>query len=166
MSLSISTMDKMRGAQAASPSARNTRPRASPARDSMSEAPQVSAMPPSEGEVPPSPPQHRYETRRPPTTPGASNSRPKKSIHRPPAKGTGVSGPGKSSTRPQPQLPTTESQIPSRMTPEGIIRRPMVTQAPIEGNLDYRARSFHSELCFDRETFRHHPKLRDSFHLL
>ena len=42
----------------------------------------------------------------------------------------------------------------------------MVTQPPIEGNLDCRARPFHSELCFDRETFRHQPKLRDSFHLL
>ena len=42
----------------------------------------------------------------------------------------------------------------------------MVTQLPIEGNLDCRARPFHSELCFDRETFRHQPELRDSFHLL
>ena len=42
----------------------------------------------------------------------------------------------------------------------------MVTQPPIEGNLDCRARPFHSELCFDRETFRHQPELRDSFHLL
>ena len=42
----------------------------------------------------------------------------------------------------------------------------MVTQSPIEGNLDCRARSFHSELCFDRETFRHQPELKDSFHLL
>ena len=42
----------------------------------------------------------------------------------------------------------------------------MVTQPPIEGNLDCQARPFHSELCFDRETFRHHPDLKDSFHLL
>ncbi|KAL6346166.1 hypothetical protein AAG906_027900 [Vitis piasezkii] len=47
-----------------------------------------------------------------------------------------------------------------------IIRRPMVTQPPIEGNLDCRARPFHFELCFDRETFRLQPELRDSFHLL
>ncbi|RVW24651.1 hypothetical protein CK203_096079 [Vitis vinifera] len=52
------------------------------------------------------------------------------------------------------------------MTPEVIIRRPMVTQPPIEGNLDCRARLFHSKLCFDRETFRLQPKLRDSFHLI
>ncbi|RVW18718.1 hypothetical protein CK203_098104 [Vitis vinifera] len=42
----------------------------------------------------------------------------------------------------------------------------MVTQPLIEGNLDCRARSFHSELCFDRETFKLQPELRDSFHLL
>ena len=42
----------------------------------------------------------------------------------------------------------------------------MVTQPPIEGNLDCRARPFHSELCLDRETFKHQPELRDSFHLL
>ena len=42
----------------------------------------------------------------------------------------------------------------------------MVTKPPIEGNLDYRARPFHFELCFDRVTFRLQPELRDSFHLL
>ncbi|KAL6321022.1 hypothetical protein AAG906_011998 [Vitis piasezkii] len=52
------------------------------------------------------------------------------------------------------------------MTPEVVIRRPMVTQPPIEGNLDYWARPFHSELYFDRATFRLQPELRDSFHLL
>ncbi|RVW18598.1 hypothetical protein CK203_106051 [Vitis vinifera] len=29
------------------------------------------------------------------------------------------------------------------MTPEMIIKRPMLTQPPIEGNLDCRARPFH-----------------------
>ncbi|RVW19939.1 hypothetical protein CK203_115150 [Vitis vinifera] len=52
------------------------------------------------------------------------------------------------------------------MTPKVVIRQPMVTQPPIEGNLDCRARSFHFELCFDRETFRDQPELKDSFHLL
>ena len=42
----------------------------------------------------------------------------------------------------------------------------MVTQSPIEGNLDCRARSFHSELCFDMDTFRQQLELTDSFHLL
>ena len=64
------------------------------------------------------------------------------------------------------QPPAKESQIPSGMTPEVVIWRLMVTQQPIEGNLDCRARPFHSELCFDTTTFRLQPKLRNSFHLL
>ena len=64
------------------------------------------------------------------------------------------------------QPPTTESQIPYGMTPEMVIKQPMVTQPLIEGNLDCRARPFHSELCFDKETFKHQPELRDSFPLL
>ena len=147
-------MAKTRGACVASPSTCNPRPRASPARDSTSEAPQASTIPPFEGGVHSNPPQHRYEMRRPPTTPGASTSRPKKLVHRPPTKKAKVLGPEESSTPPQPQPPATESQILSGMTPEVIIRRPMVTQPPIEENLDCRARSFHSELCFDIETFR------------
>ncbi|RVW58847.1 hypothetical protein CK203_101787 [Vitis vinifera] len=69
--------------------------------------------------------------------------------------------------KPQPsQTPARESQIPSGMTPEVAIRCPMVTQPPIEGNLDCKARPFHSELCFDITTFRIHPELRESFRLL
>ena len=122
--------------------------------DSTSEAPQALAIPLFESGVPYNPPQRRYEMRRPPTTPVASTSCPKRSVRRPPAKKAKVSGLGESSTPPQPQPPATESQFPSGMTLEAIIRRPMVTQPPIEGNLDCRARSFHSELCFDMETFR------------
>ncbi|KAL6322871.1 hypothetical protein AAG906_020905 [Vitis piasezkii] len=132
----------------------------------MTEAPQAPAIPPSEDGVPPSPLQRRYQTRRPPTTPWVNSSGPKKSVSHPPIKKARVSGPVESSEPPQPQPPTIESQIPSRMTPEVIIRRLMVTQPPIEGNLDCWASPFHSELCFDRETFKHQSKLRDSFHLL
>ena len=56
--------------------------------------------------------------------------------------------------------------MPSGMTPEVVIKRLMVTQPPIEGNLDCRARPFHSELYFDTATFRLQPELKDSFHLL
>ncbi|RVW20383.1 hypothetical protein CK203_114145 [Vitis vinifera] len=52
------------------------------------------------------------------------------------------------------------------MTPKVVIRRPMVTQPPIEDNLDCRARPFHSELCFDTATFKLQPELKDSFYLL
>ena len=42
----------------------------------------------------------------------------------------------------------------------------MVTAPPIEGNSNCKARPFHSELYFDIEAMRRHPKLRDSFGLL
>ncbi|RVW23429.1 Retrovirus-related Pol polyprotein from transposon 17.6 [Vitis vinifera] len=59
-----------------------------------------------------------------------------------------------------------EPQIPSEIAPEEVIRRPMLTQPPIEGNLDCRAWPFHSELCFDIATFQVQPKLAQSFNLL
>nr|CAN83992.1 hypothetical protein VITISV_018456 [Vitis vinifera] len=115
-------MAKTRGVHAVSPSTRNPRPRASPVRDSTSEALQAPAIPPSEGGMPSNHPQRRYETRKPLTTPGASTSRPKRSICRPPAKKAKVSGLGESFAPPQPQPPATESQIPYGMTLEAIIR--------------------------------------------
>ena len=140
-----STMAKTRGSKTPSPSSHNREPRVSPVQDSMIEPSQPLAVPPSVEGVPPSPPLRRYETRRPPTTPGASSSRPKKSASHPPKKKARISAsvePSEPSSEPQP--PPTESQIPSRMTHEVIIRRPMVTKPPIEGNLDCRARPFHS----------------------
>ena len=65
---------------------------------------------------------------------------------------------------PQPLL--SEPHIPSKIAPEAVIRRPMLTQPPIEGNLDCRAWPFHSELCFDIATFRLQPELAQSFNLL
>ncbi|RVW12777.1 hypothetical protein CK203_108796 [Vitis vinifera] len=101
-------MAKTIGAHVASPSARNPRPRASPTRDSTSEALQASIIPHSEGGVQSRPPQCRNETRRPPTTLGASTSRPNKLVYRLPTKKARVSGPRESSAPPQPQPPTTE----------------------------------------------------------
>ncbi|KAL6322015.1 hypothetical protein AAG906_003157 [Vitis piasezkii] len=47
--------------------------------------------------------------------------------------------PSQPSSEPQPsQPPPLDSQIPSGMTPEVLIRRPMLTQPPIEGNLGCR----------------------------
>ena len=42
----------------------------------------------------------------------------------------------------------------------------MLTQPPIEGKLDCRARPLHCELCFDTATFQLRPKLAHSFRLL
>ena len=167
-------MAKTRGAKSSSPSSRLRAPRETSVQGSMPEPPRPLVVPPSVEDAPLSPLSRRYETRRPPTTPGASSSRPKKSASRPPKKKARVSEPidlSEPSLEPPPkpqssQPPATESQIPSGMTPKVLIRRPMVTQPPIEGNLDYRARPFHSKLCFDTATFRLQPELRDSFHLL
>ena len=115
-------MAKTIGAHVASPSTHNPRPRALPARGSTSKAPQAPAIQPSAGGVPSNPPQHRYETRRPPTIPGVSTSRPKRLVRCPSAKKAKVSGLGESSAPPQPLAPATESQIPFRMTLKAIIR--------------------------------------------
>ena len=103
-----------------------------------------------------SPPVRRYQTR-------ASSQPPK--VSEPTL--IDLSEPEEPSSEPQPpQPPPTDSQIPFGMAPEVIIRRPMLTQPPIEGNLDCRARPFHFEFYFDAATFRLQPELRDSFHLL
>ncbi|WJZ89309.1 hypothetical protein VitviT2T_008535 [Vitis vinifera] len=115
---------------------------------------------------------------------GASSSRAQKLGSGPPKKKAKVSEPidliepySEPESEPQPsqppikkpqssQPPTQESQIPLGMAPKVVIKCPMVTQPPIEGNLDCRARPFHFELCFDTHTFRFQLELRDSFRLL
>ncbi|RVW80163.1 hypothetical protein CK203_054079 [Vitis vinifera] len=167
-------MAKTRGAKSSSPSSRLRAPRETPVQGSMIGPSQPLAIPPSVEDAPLSSHSRRYDTRRPPTAPGASSSRAKKSGSCPPKKKARVSTPLEPSETPSeplserqpPQPPTTESQMPSGMTPEVVIRQPMVTQPPIEGNLDCQARPFHSEFYFDRATFRLHPELRDSFYLL
>ena len=59
-----------------------------------------------------------------------------------------------------------DSQHHSGIVPEAIIKRPMVTAPPIEGNSDCRARSFHSKLYFDIEAMQQQLDLRDLFGLL
>ena len=167
-------MEKTRGPKSSSPSSRLRAPRETPIQGSIPEPPQPMVVPPLVEDASLSPHSRCYETRRPPTTPATSSSRAKKSGSRPPNKKAMVSAPidlSEPSSEPssEPQLsqpPAIESQIPLGMTPEVLIRRPMVTQPPIEGNLDCRARPFHSELCFDTTTFRLQPDLKDSFHLL
>nr|CAN64794.1 hypothetical protein VITISV_018311 [Vitis vinifera] len=129
-------MAKTREAKIPSPSSHDSAPRMVHVEDSMIKPSQTLVVSPLvEGT-----PLRRYETNRPPTTPGASSSRPKKSVSRPPKKKARISAP--------------------------VEPWPMVTQPLKEGNLDCRARPFHYELCFDRETFRLQPELRNSFHLL
>ncbi|RVW31211.1 hypothetical protein CK203_082893 [Vitis vinifera] len=124
---------------------------------------QDSAVPPSEGGTPS---QRRYPTRRPPTNPVTPADQTKRPVSRPPTKRTKFSGPGKPSQPPLAKPPIEESQIPVGIPLETVIRRPMIAGPPIEGNLDCRARSFHSEIYFDIKALRQQPELRDSFRLL
>ena len=68
-------------------------------------------------------------------------------------------------SQPDPRAPT-DSQRPLGISSKAIIKRPMVTTPPIEGNSDCRARPFHFELYFDLEAMQQQPELRDSFGLL
>ena len=137
--------------------------------DSPSLAVEASQIPPSEGGTatgPSSPaPQHRYETRRPPTTPGATTLRSESSVRCPPAKRVKTSGPSES-FRVSQLKPPADFEVPTDMSSESIIRRPMLTTWPIEGNSDCRARPFHSKLYFDQEVMRQQPELRDSYGIL
>nr|CAN63983.1 hypothetical protein VITISV_030384 [Vitis vinifera] len=156
-------MAKTRGGHSASPSSPTPRPRRAAMGAAASPPVQAPAIPPSEGEAPS---QRRYPTRRPPADPVPPVEQATSPVSRPPAKRTRFSGPGEPSHAPQPEPATEEPRIPVDMPPEAIIRRPMIAGPPIEGNLDCRDRSFHSETYFDIEALRQQPELRDSFRLL
>ena len=177
-------MARTRGAKSSFPSSHLRIPRESCIQATTPEPPRPPVVPPPVEDVPINPLVRRYQTRRSLTMASESSSRGQKSGTGPPKKKAKVSEPidltepsSELESEPRPSLPPVkkpqpsqtpakESQIPSGMTPEVVIKCPMVTQPPFEGNLDCRARPFHSELCFDTATFRLHPKLRDSFHLL
>ena len=144
-------MAKTRGGFSASPSSLMPRPQQSTIGGATSPPVQDSAVPPSEGGTPS---QRRYPTRRPPTEPVPPTDQAKRPASRPPAKRTKFSGPGEPSHVPQVEPPTEEPRIPVEITPETLIRRPMIAGPPIEGNLDCRDRSFHAETWFDVEALR------------
>ena len=154
-------MARTHGAKSSSPSARKRAPKETPVQGFMSEPPRPLVVPPPVEDAPLSPPVRRYQTR-------SSSHSPKKKARVSKLELINLLEPSSEPPpKPQPsQPPPTQSQIPSGMTPEVLIRCPMVSQPPIEGNLDCRARPFHSELYFDTTTFRLRPELRDSFHLL
>ncbi|RVW19429.1 hypothetical protein CK203_115657 [Vitis vinifera] len=162
-STSISAMAKTRGGHSASPSSPTPRPHRAAMGAAASPPVQAPAIPPSEGEAPS---QRRYPHQEATHGPCATSRSGHEPCSRPPAKRTKFSGPGEPSHAPQSEPPTEEPQIPVENTPETIIRRPMIAGPPIEGNLDCRDRSFHSETYFDIEALRQQPELRDSFRLL
>ncbi|RVW63883.1 hypothetical protein CK203_055694 [Vitis vinifera] len=98
-------MAKTQGANTSSPSGHLRASRVAPVQGSMTEPSQPLAVPPSVKGVPLSSPSRRYETRRPPTTPGASSSHAKKSGSCPPKKKARISAPlepSEPSSEPQP----------------------------------------------------------------
>ncbi|XP_034704114.1 non-classical arabinogalactan protein 31-like [Vitis riparia] len=133
-------MAKTRGGLSASPSSPPVPRLAQSAIGGATSPPaQYSTVPPSEGGTPS---QRRYPTRRPPTEPVPPAAKAKRPTSRPPAKKAKFSGPGEPSQTPQVE---SDSQIPVGIPLETVIRRPMIAGPPIEGNLDCRDRSFHSE---------------------
>ncbi|RVX18001.1 hypothetical protein CK203_004272 [Vitis vinifera] len=96
-------MARTRGAKSSSPSSRTRASSKTPVQGSTSEPPRPQRTPPPVQEAPRSPP--------PATEPQPSQ-------------------PSQPASEPQPS--PLDSQIPSDMTPEVIIRRPMLTQPPIE----------------------------------
>ena len=147
----ISAMAKTRGGLSASPSSPTPRPHQAPMGGAASPTVQTPVIPPSEGGTPS---QRRYPTRRPPTEPVPPADQAQRPASRPPPKRTKFSGPGEPSHAPQVEPPIEEPRIPVEITPETLIRRPMIAGPPIEGNLDCRDRSFHSETYFDIEALR------------
>nr|CAN78531.1 hypothetical protein VITISV_043800 [Vitis vinifera] len=156
-------MAKTRGGLSASPSSPMPRLAQSAIGGATSPPAQDSTVPPSEGGMPS---QRRYPTRRPPTDPVPPVAKAKRPASWPPTKRAKFSGLGEPSQTPQAEPPTEDSQIPVGVPLETIIRWPMITGPPIEGNLDCKDRSFHSKTWFDIEALRQQPELRYSFHLL
>nr|CAN60065.1 hypothetical protein VITISV_020523 [Vitis vinifera] len=182
-------MARTRGAKSSSPSNRKKSLRKEPVLDSAPEPSQPKAIPPPVKPAPPKPPARRYLTRsggRPlQKRPRVESSEPIDLTEQSPEPSpipTPVSSPVPSpipmpvplpvpspalqEKSQEPQAPLPEPQIPSETTLEEVIRRPMLPQPPIEGNLDCRAQPFHFELCFDLSAFRVRPELAQSFQLL
>ena len=151
----------IRGGHTDPSASREARPSASTPQD-PSQASQALIVPSSKGGVPSSPPQCRYSTRRPPTS-----LPPDPSIHRILPKRIRTSGPEETSSQaPIDSQVLVDTQRPSGIDPEVIIKRPMVIAPSILGNSDCRARPFHSRLYFNMEAMRQQSNLRDSFALL
>ena len=166
-------MARTRGAKSSSPSSRKKSLRKEPVPDPVSEPSRPRAVSPPVKSTPPKPPARRYLTR--------SGGRPLQKRARvessqpidlteqssvPSPEPSPAPSPAPPAQPQELQPPLSKPQIPSGVAPEVIIRRPMLTQPPIEGNLDCRARPFHSELCFDIASFQLRPELADSFRLL
>ncbi|WJZ89473.1 hypothetical protein VitviT2T_008693 [Vitis vinifera] len=178
-------MARTRGAKSSSPSSHKKSLRKEPIPDPVSEPPRPRAISPPVKPAPPKPPARRYLTRsggRPlQKRLRVESSEPIDLMEQSPEPSpvptpvpspvlspvpSSVPSPAPQAKPQEPQPPLPKPQIPAEIAPKEVIRRPMLTQPPIEGNLDCRARPFHSELCFDITTFRLQSELAQSFNLL
>nr|CAN65845.1 hypothetical protein VITISV_014173 [Vitis vinifera] len=162
-------MARTRGAKSSSPSSRKKVPREEPVPGPISEPPRLKTVSPPLKPAPPKPPARRYLTRsggRPLQKRARVESSEPIDLTEQSPEPLPVPSPAPPAEPQEPQPPLPEPQNPSEIAPEAVIRRPMLTQPPIEGNLDCRAQPFHSELCFDIATFQLRPELAQSFHLL
>ncbi|XP_010645955.1 anther-specific proline-rich protein APG-like [Vitis vinifera] len=182
-------MARTRGAKSSSPSNRKKSLRKEPVPNSAPKPSQPKTIPPPVKPAPPKPLAKRYLTRSGGRTlqkrPRVQSSEPIDLNEQSPEPSpipspvptpvpspspvsvpSSVPSPALQEKSQEPQAPLPEPQIPSKTALEEVIRRPMLPQPPIEGNLDCRARPFHSELCFDLPAFRVRPELAQSFQLL
>ncbi|RVW86071.1 hypothetical protein CK203_038051 [Vitis vinifera] len=139
-------MARTRGAKSSSPSTRLRIPRDAPVQDSISEPPRPRLVSPPVKDAPTSPPARRYNTRRSLTMPvralpEAKNQSP------PPAKSLSHLNTSK------------RTQIPSGMTPEVAIRRPMVTQPQLRKS-GLQSKAIPLRALFRYSHLRIQPKLR------
>ncbi|RVW41447.1 Gag-Pol polyprotein [Vitis vinifera] len=117
LNMDLSRAGMKRGGHTDSSPSRNPRPRASSPQDSTSQAPEAPTIPSSESGVPSNPPKCRYETWRPPTTPGAISSCRESSVRCTLAKRARTPGPGESSRSSQSDpRATADSQCPFSMS--------------------------------------------------
>ena len=140
-------MARTRGAKSSSPSSRKKALREETVSDSISEPPRPKSVSPPVKPAPPKPPARRYLTRsggRPLQKRVRVESSEPIDLTEPSPVPSPVPSPALPTEPQEPQPPLPEPQIPTEIAPEEIIRRPMLTQPPIEGNLDCRARPFHS----------------------
>ncbi|RVW44222.1 hypothetical protein CK203_089460 [Vitis vinifera] len=130
-------MARTRGAKSSSPSSRKRVPREASVQGPTSEPPRPEAASP----------QAKPARRKPQAKPAPQNPLARRYLTRAlsaPSSAPSSEPPMEPPMEPQEhQPPLSESQIPSGIAPEVLIRRPMLTQPLIEGNLDCRARPFH-----------------------
>ena len=151
-------MARTRGAKSSSPSNRKKNLRKEPVPDPAPQLSQPKAIPPPMKPVPPKPPAKRYLTRsggRPlqkkprveslepidlteqspePSPIPSPVPTPVLSLVQSPV--PQAKSPALQAKAQEPQAPLPEPQIVAEVAPEEVIRRPMLPQPPIEGNLD------------------------------